>query len=90
MFGRTRDRIEAVARQALPWLILIAGYLLSLVAIWRMWDPPSQGGELPLWYGSALLLWIVGYPASLRVVWERAKTDGARTERERRERFDEA
>jgi hypothetical protein len=29
MFYRTRDRLEAV----LPWLVLIAGYLLSLVAI---------------------------------------------------------
>jgi hypothetical protein len=54
-----------------------------------MWDPPPEGGELPPWYGFALLLWVVGYPTSLWVVWERSKTEGARTERERRERFDQ-
>ena len=89
MFDRTRDRLEAVGRQVAPWLFVIAGFALGIVAIFGMWDPPPGGGEAPpTWWIASFLVWVLGYPASLAVVWERAKADGARREQERRETLD--
>jgi hypothetical protein len=87
MFDKALDRLTATG---IPRLFLMAGYVLGIVAILGMWDPPPGGGEAPpTWWIATFLLWVVGYPASLGAVWQRAKDDGVRTERQRRDAFEE-
>ena len=82
-----RDTPYEKAVKAWPWLFVIGGYVLGVIAIIGMWDPGPQE-EDPTGYlvwTIVLLGWILAYPTAIYALWQTAwlkgEENGARRER---------
>ena len=67
------ERLYEFAYKAWPWLFVSGGYVLGVVGIFGMWDRPPDGGEPPLLWSAALLVWIVAHPTAIWTLWQQAE-----------------